>query len=67
MYYFDGICIGGYNPKNPLEAELHHGSFYTTVQLGNREVRRLHPDIIGVNSNKEIFKNRNKISGEVID
>jgi len=109
----------GYNPKNPLEVELHPGNFYTTVQLDDREVGMLEPDIIGVNSNKddpkviympaeinfdklkkvdntfkflpsflnivdqsitenvpsfiatkinkEIFKNRNKIIGEVID
>lgn len=109
----------GYNPKNSLEVELHPENFYTTVQLDDREVGMLHPDIIGVNSNKddpkviympaeinfdnlkkvdntfkflpnflnivdqsitenipsliatkinkEIFKNRNKIIGEVID
>ena len=108
-----------YHVKNILEIELHPGCFYTSVQLDDREVGMLDPDIIGLNIdkdapkvvympaeinfdklkkvdntfkfsskflnvvdqsitenvpsfiatkiNKEIFKNRNKIIGEVID
>lgn len=43
----------GYNVKNNLDIELHTGNFYTSVQLEDKEVGMLDPDVIGMNIDKE--------------